>query len=133
MFETPNKNFYTPATSKNTDGNESISSEAVKEKARYAVLFYRLFLASKYTDPHNKQEELVLGNLSEDFRTALNISIRSESIRVFNNVFCTYWKNRLDSENYLDTSIKYPHINQAMISLLFLGKYHSCPLDKDPE
>ena len=132
MFDPPPK-FYTPTTPKNIDGTESVGSEAVKEKARYAVLFYRLFLASKYIDPQDKQEELVLGNLSEDFITALNITTRSESIRVFNNTFCTYRRNRLDSENYLGISINFPHISRAIISLLLLGEYRSCSLDEEPE
>lgn len=51
-FETPHKGFFTPKTPKqNFNDDCSVSSEAVKEKARYAVLFYRLLLASKYTDP----------------------------------------------------------------------------------
>ena len=72
MFETPTI-FFTLATPKNLDGTKSVSLEAVKEKARYSVLFYRLFLASKYTDSTLNQEELILGNLSEDFIAALNI------------------------------------------------------------
>ena len=90
-FETPHKGFFTPKTPQQQSFDDcSVSSEAIKEKARYAVLFYRLFLASKYTDPTTAQQEIILGNLSENFITALNISSRSESIRVFNNSFTTY-------------------------------------------
>ena len=133
-FETPHKGFFTPKTPQQQSFDDcSVSSEAIKEKARYAVLFYRLFLASKYTDPTTAQQEIILGNLSENFITALNISSRSESIRVFNNAFTTYRKDCLDSENYLLTSINFPHINRAMISLLLLGEFRSSPLDKDTE
>ena len=134
-FETPNKAFLTPKTPKPHSGADdaTVSSEAVKEKARYTVLFYRLLLSSKYTDPNTDQAELILGNLSDNFLTALNISTRSESIRVFNNAFTTYRKDRLDSENFLDTAINFPHLNRAMISLLLLGEYRSSPLDEDTE
>ena len=123
IFATPTKGFITQSTPKNTFGEESVSSKAVKEKAKYAVLFYCLFLSSKYADKNTNQEKLILGNLSEDFITSLNISTQSESICVFNNAFSTYWKNSLNSENYLGTVINFPHINHAMNSLLVLGEF----------
>ena len=67
-----------------------VSSEAIKEKAKYPVLFYQLFLSAKYKDPLTNQEEIIFGNFSEDFIVALNISTRSESIQVFSNAFSTY-------------------------------------------
>ena len=92
IFATPTKGFITPSTPKKTFGKESVSSEAVKEKAKYTVLFYRLLLSSKYMDKNTNQDEIILGNLSEDFITSLNISTRSESIQVFNNAFSPYRK-----------------------------------------
>ena len=134
-FKTPQKiAFQTPRTPKSTYGADdlSISSEAVKEKAKHSVLFYRLFLSAKFVDPVSKQTEIILGNLSETFLTALNAG-RSEGTRIFNNAFTTYRKDRLESDSYLDTSINFPHTNRTMMSLLMIGDYRSTPLDEDVE
>jgi len=135
QFRTPQKiNFQIPKTPKSGTQYDdmSISSDAVKEKAKHSVLFYRLFLSSKFTDPSTNQQEIILGNLSDTFLTAINAG-RSEGTRVFNNAFSTYRKDRLESESYLDTSIHFPHTNRTMISLLMIGDYRSTPLDEDTE
>ena len=97
--------FQTPKTPKNYGDDFSISSEAVKDKAKHSVLFYRLFLASQFTDPQTSQKEIVLGNLSENFLTAINAG-RSERTRIFNTAFTTYQKYRLGSDSYIDASCR---------------------------
>ena len=124
--------FQTPKTPKNYSDDFSIASEAVKDKAKHSVLFYRLFLASQFTDPQTSQKEIVLANLSETFLTAIKAG-RSEGTRIFNTAFTIYRKDRLGSDSYLDTSIHFPHINCTMISLLMIRDYHSSPLDEDTE
>ena len=110
----------------------SITSEAVKEKAKHSVLFYRVFLAAKFTDSTSAKSEIVLGNLLETFLAAINTG-RSKGIQIFTNVFATYRKDRLHSYNFLDTAINFPHTNRTMISSLMLGDYRSIPLDEDTE
>ncbi len=135
QFRTPQRiTFQTPKTPKQQGYNDdmSISSEAVKDKAKHSVLFYRLFLSSKFTDPSTGHTEIILGNLSDTFLHAVNAG-RSEGTRIFNNAFTTYRKDRLDSDSYLDTSINFPHTNRTMISLLMIGDYRSTPLDEDLE
>ena len=134
QFRTPQRiTFHTPKTPKQGYNDDmSISSEAVKEKAKHSVLFYRLFLSSKYTDPSTGQTEIILGNLSDTFLQAINAG-RSEGTRIFNNTFTTYRKDRLDSDSYLDTAINFPHTNRTMISLLMIGDYRATPLDEDVE
>ena len=133
QFKTPQKiTFQTPKTPKQGFDDMSLSSEAVKEKAKHSVLFYRLLLSSKFVDQHTNQTEIILGNLSEMFLTAVNAG-RSEGTRIFNNAFSTYRKDRLDSDSYLDTSINFPHTNRTMISLLMIGDYRFTPLDEDVE
>ena len=133
QFKTPQKiTFQTPKTPKQGFDDMSLSSEAVKDKAKHSVLFYRLLLSSKFVDQHTNQTEIILGNLSETFLTAVNAG-RSEGTRIFNNAFATYRKDRLDSDSYLDTSINFPHTNRTMISLLMIGDYRYTPLDEDVE
>ncbi len=135
QFRTPQRiTFQTPKTPKQGYNDDmSISSEAVKEKAKHSVLFYRLLLSSKFIiDQTTNQSEIILGNLSDTFLTAINAG-RSEGTRIFNNAFSTYRKDRLESDRYLDTAINFPHTNRTMISLLMIGDYRSTPLDEDVE
>ena len=96
------------------------------------MLFYQLFLASKFTNPQTSRHEILLGNNSETFLAAINAG-RSKGIGIFNTTFTMYWKDRLGSDSYLNTSIHFPHINRAMISLLMIRDYRSSPLDENIE
>ena len=82
------------------------------------------------TDQSTNQTEIILGDLLDTFLTAINAG-RSEGTRIFNNVFPTYRKDRLESDSYLDTSMNFPHTNRTMISLLMIGDYRSTHLDED--
>ena len=96
QFRTPQKiAFHTPKTPKSIGGDDlaSITTEAVKEKAKHSVLFYRLFLSAKFVEPTSATPEIILGNLSETFLAAINAG-RSEGIRIFTNAFATYRKDR---------------------------------------
>ena len=110
QFCTPQKiTFQTPKTPKNYGNDLSISSKAVKDKAKHSVLFYRLFLASKFKNPKTSQQEIILGNLSETFLPVINAG-RSEGTRIFNTAFTTHRKDWLGSDSYLNTSIHHkPH------------------------
>lgn len=133
-YSTPKKTSYmSPKTPKSAAGDESILSEAVREKVKYSVFFYRLFLSAKYTDTISGHTEIALGNLSEQFLTSLNSSGRSEGQCIFTNAFTTYRKERLQSDSYLDTSINFPHINRTLVSLLLTGDFRSSSLDKETE
>ena len=134
LFHTQQKNsFQMPKNPKIGYGNNlSILLEAVKDNAKDLVLFYLLFLTLRFTDQSNAQSEIILGNLSETFLTAINAG-RSEGTHIFNNAFTTYHKDQLESDSYLDTSIHFPHTDRTMISLIMIGDYHFTPLDEDIE
>ena len=136
QFYTPQRiTFQTPKTPKQGgyDDDMLITSKAAKEKSKHSVLFYRLLLSSKFMiDTTTNQSEIILGNLSETFLTAINAG-RSEGTCIFNNAFSTYRKDCLGSDSYLDKAINFPHTNRTMVSLLMIGDYQSTPLDEDEE
>ena len=135
QFRTPQKiTFNTPKTPKSIRGDDlaSVTSKAVREKAKHMVLFYQLFLLFEYSDLTTSTPEIVLGNLSETFLAAINAG-HSEGTRIFTNAFTTYRKERLHSDSFLDTVINFLHTNRTMISLLMLGDYRSTPLEEDTE
>ena len=95
MFETPNKKIYLRQLQR-TPMEMNLSVQKPSKKRLVMPSYFIVYSWYQSTQIHtiNKKNQF------------------------FNNAFCTDRKNRLDSENYLDISIDFPHIKRAI--LLFL-------------
>ena len=131
MYRTPSRSGFLSPQSSVTPMSMEATSVVAKDKNKFSLQFYRLFLSGVWKN--EGVETLVLGNISDDFMEALNCPSKLESVKIFTSAFTTYLRSRADSENWLDTYLNFPHANRALISVILCCEYHALPLDEESE